>query len=148
MRALVQRVSGGGVSSGGKTKAAIGPGYVILLGVAKGDTEADAAYLAQKTAALRIFPDETGKLNRSIRDTGGEALVVSQFTLYAETRRGNRPGFAPAADPQTAEKLYTLYTVHLKNLGLKVATGIFQAHMTVTIVNDGPVTILLESEGR
>jgi D-tyrosyl-tRNA(Tyr) deacylase len=148
MRALVQRVSQGAVSIDGKTKATIGMGYVILVGVGKGDNEADVAYLVRKTANLRVFPDEAGKLNRSLIDIGGEALVISQFTLYAVTSRGNRPGFEPAADSETAARLYTLFATGLAEAGIKVETGTFQAHMLVNILNDGPVTILLESPAK
>ena len=145
MRALIQRAAKGAVRAEGRTVGEIGPGMVVLLGVGKGDSEADAAYLARKTAALRIFADQQGKLNLSLKDTGGAALVISQFTLYADTRRGNRPGFDPAAAPDEAERLYNRYVSALKAEGLAVETGVFQAHMQVEIINDGPVTILLES---
>ncbi|MCL1905783.1 MAG: D-aminoacyl-tRNA deacylase [Clostridiales bacterium] len=145
MRVLAQRVIGGTVSIEGKRVAEIGSGLVLLIGVAKGDTEAAAEKLARKTATLRIFADEAGKLNLSLKDTGGEALAVSQFTLYADTSRGNRPGFDPVAEPELAQKLYVHYVRALKDQGIKVQTGVFQADMLVSIENDGPVTILLES---
>ena len=144
MRVLAQRVIRGAVSVEGKEVAAIGLGLVLLIGVAKGDTEAVAEKLARKTAALRIFADAAGKLNLSLKDMGGEALAVSQFTLYADTSRGNRPGFDPAAEPELAERLYVHFVEALKEQGIAVQTGVFQAHMLVSIENDGPVTILLE----
>jgi D-aminoacyl-tRNA deacylase len=147
MKALVQRVSSGSVAVEGVPHASIGPGYVILLGVKRGDTPADAAALAQRCAALRVFEDGGGKLNLSIADAGGSALVVSQFTLYADTRRGNRPGFTDAAPPEEAEPLYQAFTARLRDIlgSERVCTGVFQSTMAVTIVNDGPVTIMLES---
>lgn len=145
MRILIQRVRSGAVEINGQTAGSIGQGMVALVGVGKGDTAADADYLARKTAALRIFEDDNGKLNRSLRDTGGAALVVSQFTLYADTRRGNRPGFDQAADAATANELYRHYVQALRREGVAVETGVFQADMLVRIENDGPVTILLES---
>lgn len=146
MRALIQRVANAQVSVEGKTVSAIGPGFLVLLGVGRGDGEKEAAYLARKTANLRVFRDEEGKLNRSLLDIDGEALVVSQFTLYADTSRGNRPGFEPAAPPELAEQLYELYVRLLREAGVKVYTGVFQAEMLVELANDGPVTILLESK--
>ena len=145
MRVLAQRVIRGGVSIEGKEVASIGPGLVLLIGVAKGDTEAAAQKLARKTAALRIFADAAGKLNLSLKDMDGQALAVSQFTLYADTSRGNRPGFDPAAEPELAESLYECFVRALKEQGVPVQTGVFQAHMLVSIENDGPVTVLLES---
>ena len=145
MRALIQRVKQGAVTIDNQTKAAIGQGMVILLGVGKEDTAADVEYLSRKTANLRIFEDANGKLNLSIKDIGGEALIISQFTLYADTKRGNRPGFEQAADPQTANLLYQQYTEAVAAYGINVKTGVFQADMLVDIANDGPVTILLES---
>ena len=145
MRALLQRVRRGRVSVENAAIAGIGPGLVILLGVGQGDDETDAAYLARKTAGLRIFADEQGKLNLALAESGGAALVISQFTLYADTGHGNRPGFGAAADPQRAEQLYAYYVALLKETGLPVQTGIFGAHMLVEIENDGPVTIMLES---
>ena len=130
MRALLQRVTAGAVTIEGEQKGKIGPGLVVLVGVGKGDTIAEAIWLAQKTAKLRIFPDESGKLNLSLADTKGEALVVSQFTLYADCSRGNH--------------LYEEYVNALRREGISVQTGTFQAYMAVDIANDGPVTILLE----
>ncbi len=144
MRALIQRVQQGAVSTG-EYRQAIGPGLVVLLGVAKGDTPEDAAYLAKKTAHLRIFADQQGKLNVSLLDIGGEALIISQFTLYADCRKGNRPGFDQAADPVLAEQLYQQYLRLVAAYGVPVKTGVFQTDMLVNIANDGPVTILLES---
>ena len=146
MRALIQRVSRASVTSEGRPCGEIGPGLVVLLGVAKGDGEAEAAYLARKTANLRIFSDEAGKMNRSVLDIGGGALVVSQFTLYGDASRGNRPGFDQAADPTTADRLYRRYVELLREAGLPVETGVFQTDMQVELVNDGPVTILVESK--
>lgn len=134
----------------GVETGAIGTGYVVLLAVRRGDTEADAKHLAEKTAGLRIFPDDQDKMNLSVADIGGSVLVVSQFTLYADTRKGNRPGFAEAAGPVEAEHLYEVYAGHLRRiLGQdKIATGVFRARMVVEILNEGPVTIELNSEGR
>jgi D-tyrosyl-tRNA(Tyr) deacylase len=139
MRAVVQRVSRAAVSPGG----AIGAGLCVLLGVAEGDTPADADGLARKVARLRIFQNEEGKFDRSLLDTGGAALVVSQFTLLADTTRGNRPSFSAAARPETAESLYERFAAALRELGVEVATGVFGARMQVELVNDGPVTIVL-----
>jgi D-aminoacyl-tRNA deacylase len=135
----VQRVVRAEVRPGG----AIGPGLCVLLGVAEEDGDADAERLARKTAELRIFSDETGRFDRSLLDTGGAALVVSQFTLLADTRKGNRPSFAGAARPERAEPLYERYCAALRGLGVHVETGVFGAHMEVELVNDGPVTIVL-----
>ena len=147
MKALIQRVQHGSVSVDQKVLGQIGRGYVILLGVAVPDTEADARYLATRTAALRIFPDAQDKMNLSIRDVSGEILVISQFTLYADTRKGNRPGFTDAAPPAQAEALYNRYVAELRQLlgEGRVQTGIFRANMQVEILNDGPVTIELRS---
>jgi D-tyrosyl-tRNA(Tyr) deacylase len=140
MRAVVQRVSRASASPGGT----IGPGLCILLGVAEGDDRAAADRLAGKVARLRIFEGADGKFDRSLLDTGGEALVVSQFTLIADTRKGNRPSFAGAARPEVAEPLYERFAAALRELGVNVSTGIFGARMAVELVNDGPVTIVLE----
>ncbi|MCL1816131.1 MAG: D-aminoacyl-tRNA deacylase [Clostridiales bacterium] len=145
MRILVQRVTRGAVSIAGKEVASIGAGLVLLLGVGKGDTQAIAQKLAKKTASLRIFADAGGKLNLSLKDIGGEALVVSQFTLYADTSRGNRPGFELTAPPELAVSLYEYFVEALRAEGIVVQTGVFQAHMLVSIENDGPVTLMLES---
>jgi len=122
----------------------IGPGLCILLGVSKKDVEEHAKSLADKIKNLRIFQDDQGKMNRSIIDIGGEALVVSQFTLYGDCRKGNRPSFSDAAPGAEADKLYQFFTQRLRDAGLKVATGCFQAHMKVSLINDGPVTLILE----
>ena len=140
MKAVVQRVTRARVTPGGE----IGGGLCVLLGVARGDTAADAERLAGKLARLRIFENEEGKFDRSLLDTGGEALVVSQFTLLADTAKGNRPSFSDAARPEVAEPLYERVVQALRDLGVPVATGAFGARMSVELVNDGPVTILLE----
>lgn len=146
MRALIQRVSHASVVSQGRPCGQIGLGLLVLLGVSKEDGEAEAVYLARKTANLRIFQDEQGKLNRSVQDIQGGILVVSQFTLYADTRRGNRPSFDQAAEAAVADALYQRYVELLRETGLPVETGVFQTDMQVELVNDGPVTILLESK--
>jgi D-tyrosyl-tRNA(Tyr) deacylase len=145
MRVVVQRVSEARVSIGDEVIGAIGPGLCILLGVGTKDTETAAEFLASKIINLRIFEDEQGKMNRSIRDLSGELLVVSQFTLYGDSRKGNRPSFTAAAAPEAAERLYEHFIQRLRQVGLKVATGKFRAHMKIALVNDGPVTLLLES---
>jgi D-tyrosyl-tRNA(Tyr) deacylase len=145
MRVLIQRVTQADVKIDGEVINAIGPGMVVLFGVGKGDTDADVEFLARKTANLRIFSDDNGKLNLSVLDIDGEVLVVSQFTLYADCTRGNRPGFEPAAAPDFADNMYEKYLAALRNLGVRVASGVFQADMLVNIANDGPVTIMLES---
>ena len=144
MRALVQRVSGAAVSVGGQEMARIGHGLLILLGIKLGDTDEQGAWLADKVANLRIFEDECGKMNRSVLDVGGEALVVSQFTLYGDTARGRRPSFTQAAPPEQAKPLVDGFVQHLRSAGLPTQTGTFGAHMLVEILNDGPVTLLLE----
>lgn len=148
MRALVQRASRASVSIQGQVVAAIRQGLVVLLGVGSGDAEEDARYLAEKIANLRIFSDEAGKFNLSALDVGGEVLVVSQFTLYADTRKGRRPSFTEAAPPQEAEHLIERFVQFLRAAGLKTETGRFQEHMLVEIHNDGPVTILIDSVDR
>lgn len=130
----------------GREISAIGPGLLVFLGVRSGDTEEDARYLAEKIAGLRVFPDGEGKMNLSVRDTGGNVLVVSQFTLYGDCRKGKRPSFSEAAPAKEAEKLYETFIGALKEQGLDVACGQFQAHMQVELVNDGPVTLLLDSD--
>jgi D-tyrosyl-tRNA(Tyr) deacylase len=145
MRLVLQRVSSGKVSVDGQVIAKIGPGLVILLGIAPGDGEAQARLLAEKVAHLRIFEDEGGKMNRSLLDTGDEAIVVSQFTLYADTRKGRRPSFTGAALPETACPLVERFAGLLRGLGVPTQTGEFGAHMLVEITNDGPVTIVLEA---
>ena len=141
MRAVVQRVSQARVTPGGE----IGRGLCVLLGVARGDGEDEAARLAGKVARLRVFPDEAGRFDRSVEDVGGAVLVVSQFTLIADTAKGNRPSFAEAAPPEEAEPLYEHFCAELRNLGIPVEMGVFGAKMEVAIVNDGPVTIVLDS---
>lgn len=144
MRAVVQRVSTASVQVEGETIARIGPGLVVLLGVKAGDGEAEAQFLAQKIASLRIFPDTEGRFDLSALDVGAEALVVSQFTLYGDTRRGRRPSFTEAAPPEVAEPLVQRFAERLAEAGLRVSTGRFGAYMLVEIHNDGPVTIILE----
>lgn len=144
MRAVLQRVRRGRVTVEDQTIAETGPGLVILLGIGGQDSAETARALAEKTAALRIFEDEGGKMNLSIRDVGGAAIVVSQFTLYADTRRGRRPSFTDAALPEQARPLIDAFAAHLRALGVATQTGQFGAHMLVEIENDGPVTILLE----
>ncbi|NLK08035.1 MAG: D-tyrosyl-tRNA(Tyr) deacylase [Firmicutes bacterium] len=146
MRALVQRVEGGQVKVDGKIVGKIGHGMVIFLGVAKDDTQWDASWLANKVGNLRIFDDADGRMNLSILDTQGEALVVSQFTLYGNCRKGRRPSFDDAAGPKEAQDLYMDFVENLEKLGISVATGQFQAYMSVELVNSGPVTLMVESE--
>ena len=145
MRAVIQRVSRAGVVVDGVRIAAIGPGLLVLLGVENGDDERAADYLAEKMAGLRIFEDPAGKMNLSILDCGGEVLIVSQFTLLADCRKGRRPGFSAAAPPEFAEPLCHYFVHQLKQQGIRVQTGQFRADMAVDLVNDGPVTILLDS---
>jgi len=146
MRAVIQRVKSGRVSVEGRTLASIGPGLVILLGVAPLDGEAQAQYLVEKIANLRIFEDEQGKMNRSVLEAHGEAIVVSQFTLYADTRKGRRPSFTDAAPPEIARPLVDRFARLLAAQGVPTQTGEFGAHMLVEIENDGPVTILIERD--
>lgn len=148
MRALIQRVARAAVSVEEREVGAIGPGLVVFLGVAREDTEADAQYLVDKTVNLRIFADDSGRFNRSALDSGAEFLVVSQFTLYGDTRRGRRPDFTGAASPEIAQRLYDHAVSLLRDKGLNVATGEFQAYMQVTLQNDGPVTLMLDSADR
>ena len=145
MRAVVQRVSEARVRVDGATVAEIGAGLCVLLGVARDDREELAVRMAGKVARLRVFPDEDGRFDRSLLDVGGVALVVSQFTLLADTAKGNRPSFAEAAPPEEAEALYERFCSELRGLGLPVETGIFGARMAVELVNDGPVTIVLDA---
>ncbi len=149
MRAVVQRVSEASVSIGGVTQSAIGRGLLVLLGIEEPDTEEDLLWLSGKIARLRLFPDETGVMNRSALETGGEALVVSQFTLFASTKKGNRPSYVRAARPEKAVPLYERFVARLSaELGRTVQTGTFGADMQVALVNDGPVTILIDSKAR
>lgn len=148
MRALIQRVSRAKVDVGERVTGEIGRGLLILVCAMQGDTETEAAKLAARIAKLRIFKDEAGKMNRSVSDIGGACLVVSQFTLAADTSRGNRPGFSTAAPPEAGKRLYEQFSDHLRGLGLSVATGEFGADMAVSLVNDGPVTIWMDSADR
>lgn len=145
MRALVQRVRRGAVRVDGRTVAEIGPGLVVLLGVRHDDTEEEARFLARKVANLRVFGDEEGKLNRSVLDARGEVLSVSQFTLYGDCRKGNRPSFVDAAPPDRARPLYEAFNRALADQGVPVRTGVFGAVMVVEIHNDGPVTVWLDT---
>jgi D-tyrosyl-tRNA(Tyr) deacylase len=145
VRAVVQRVSEASVRVNGVVVGRIGPGLVVLLGVGQGDAETDGDYLADKVVNLRIFSDDAGQMNRSVLETGGEILVISQFTLYGDARRGRRPGFTDAAPPAEAERLYQLFVLRVRQSGLRVETGVFRAMMAVALVNHGPVTILLDS---
>jgi D-aminoacyl-tRNA deacylase len=146
MRAVVQRVSRARVSVDGFVSGEIGLGVLVLLGVGHDDTEADATYLVEKIAGLRIFEDEGGKMNRSVKDAGGSVLAVSQFTLYGDVRRGKRPSFDAAAPPDQARKLYEFFVEQIRAAGLLCETGRFQEMMQVELVNEGPVTILLDSK--
>jgi D-aminoacyl-tRNA deacylase len=146
MRAVVQRVSRARVTVEGRVTGEIGAGMMILLGVGREDTSAIAASMAEKVANLRIFEDDQGKMNRSLLEVSGAALVVSQFTLYGDARGQRRPSFISAAPPEKAKQLYEEFALAIKNLGVSVSTGIFQAMMSVELVNEGPVTILLDSE--
>jgi len=148
VKALLQRVTRASVSVGGEIVGRIGRGLVIFVGVASGDTEKDAQYLAQRTVNLRIFSDEEGRFNLSALDIKGELLVVSQFTLLADTRKGRRPSFIEAAPPAQAEEIFERFVEQARATGLRVETGRFQQYMQVEIHNDGPVTILLDSKGK
>lgn len=146
MRAVIQRVSRAKVTVAGEITGEIGPGVLVLLGVGQQDTEANADYLAEKIAGLRIFEDQGGKMNRSVVDIGGAVLVVSQFTLYGDARKGKRPSFDAAAPPQRAREMYEYFVNRIRARGLRCETGRFQEMMDVELVNAGPVTILLDSE--
>lgn len=147
MKAVIQRVESAAVRVDGKTVGSCGKGYMILFGAALGDTEAETELLAKKTANLRVFCDENGKMNKSILDIDGEVLAVSQFTLCADVKKGNRPSFIGALEPKSAERLYDLYCEKLRELGVKrVEKGIFGADMKVELINDGPVTILFDTD--
>jgi len=145
MRAVIQRVTEASVEVSDAVTGEIGAGFVVLLGVARDDANTDADYLADKTVNLRVFDDDEGKMNRSILETGGAMLVVSQFTLYGDVRRGRRPSYSEAAEPEKANQLYEYFVERVRSYGVKVETGVFQAMMRVSLVNDGPVTILLDS---
>jgi len=146
MRAVVQRVSRASVKVSGETIGEIGPGFLVLLGAGKEDNEQDADWLADKIAGLRVFEDNEGKMNLSLAEVKGSILVVSQFTLYADCRKGRRPGFDAAAPAELAEKLYNYFVEKIGKTGIPVATGRFQATMSVELVNQGPVTLLLDSK--
>lgn len=148
MRALLQRVDRGSVEVDGGVVGSIGKGLVVLLGVSREDGDEEVDYVVEKTANLRIFADTEGRFNRSALEVGAELLIVSQFTLYADTRRGRRPSFVEAAPPEQAEALFDRTVQRFRATGLRVETGRFQAHMRVSIVNDGPVTVLLDSADR
>lgn len=148
MKALVQRVNRASVTVDGEVVGSIGRGLVVLVGIASEDTEKDVHYLVDKVAQLRIFSDEAGKFNISALEIGGEMLLISQFTLLADTRKGRRPSFIAAAPPQQAESLFNLFVAQMRSTGLKTETGCFQAHMQVEIHNDGPVTIMLDSKEK
>jgi len=145
VRLVIQRVSNASVTVGDEIVGRIGAGLCVFLGVAKADDESKARHLSEKLSSLRIFEDEQGKMNRSTADVGAEILVVSQFTLYGDLKKGNRPSFTEAAPATEAERLYENFVAHLKALGLRVATGRFQAKMAVSLTNDGPVTFILEA---
>ncbi|MCL4440462.1 MAG: D-aminoacyl-tRNA deacylase [Firmicutes bacterium] len=145
MRAVVQRVQRGSVTVNNEVVGKIGHGLVVLLGVGQGDTTDDARYLADKISQLRIFDDQQGKLNLSVQDVGGSILAISQFTLYGDCRKGRRPSYSDAAPPEAARELYQVFVQRLVCNGLTTATGVFQEHMVVEIINDGPVTLLLDS---
>ncbi len=145
MRAVVQRVSRGEVKVDGAAVGAVGKGFVVLLGVARGDEEADARALADKVAGLRVFEDPAGKMNLALAEVGGGVLVISQFTLLGDARKGNRPSFIDAAPPEVGDALYQRFCALLREKGLPVATGTFRATMAVELVNEGPVTVLLDS---
>lgn len=148
MRALLQRVTEASVSLEGEVLSEIGPGLVVLVCTEKGDDEAAADYFARKIANMRLFADQGGKTNLSILDVGGEALVISQFTLAADWRKGNRPGFSAAADPEMAEKIYQYLCGRLAGEGVPVKTGKFRSHMAVSLINDGPMTIWMDGGER
>jgi len=146
LRAIIQRVTRARVTVASRVAGEIQTGVLILLGVGRADTPESAEYLAEKIANLRIFADDAGKMNRSLVEIGGSAVVVSQFTLYGDTRGGRRPSYIQAASPEEANRLYEEFVRCLRSFGVQVETGVFQAHMEVELVNDGPVTILLDSE--
>lgn len=146
MRSVVQRVTQASVTVEGEVVGRIGAGLLVLFGVGRGDTEADLNWMVDKIAGLRLFEDGEGKMNRSVQDVGGEILMVSQFTLYGDCRKGKRPSFSTAAPPETAGELFQQAVAKMRDYGLHVETGVFQAEMQVALVNDGPVTLLIDSE--
>ncbi|WP_213422877.1 D-aminoacyl-tRNA deacylase [Bhargavaea massiliensis] len=146
MKVVIQRSGEASVTVGGKVTGAIDSGYVLLVGITHSDTEEDVRYVANKVANLRLFEDDEGKMNLSILEAGGAILSVSQFTLYADTTRGRRPGFSEAARPEQAQPIYERFNEELRGLGLRVETGVFGAMMDVSLTNDGPVTVILESK--
>ncbi len=146
MRAVVQRVLRSSVSVDGETVGEIGPGLCVLLGVGENDTEKNAEWLAEKLVNLRIFEDKEGKMNVSLLESGGEALIVSQFTLYGDCRKGRRPSFIEAAGPDKGRQLYEYFLKQVQSHNVKTANGVFQAHMKVEILNDGPVTLILDTD--
>ena len=145
MRALVQRVDGARVTVAGRVTGAIGAGLLVLLGATHGDADADADWLARKVAGLRVFADDAGQMNRDVREAGGAVLVVPQFTLYGDARRGRRPDFVAAARPEHAEPLFERFCASLAAAGPRVERGVFRAHMRVELLNDGPVTLMIET---
>lgn len=147
MKSVVQRVLSASVTVEGQKVSEMGPGLLVLLGVGKGDTEADLEWMVKKVSQLRIFEDEAGKMNKSLLDTHRQLIAVSQFTLYGDARKGNRPSFIDACEPEEAKKLYEQFVERTRALGITVGTGIFAADMKVALVNDGPVTLLLDSRG-
>ena len=148
MRAVIQRVERASVSVEGEIRGQIGAGFLVLIGVEEGDGDVDFKYIADKVPNLRVFEDEQGKMNRSLLDVGGEVLAVSQFTLLGDARGGRRPSFITAARPETADPMYERLVAEWRARGIRVETGVFGAHMKVSLVNDGPVTILLDSRRR
>ena len=148
MRLVIQRVSEARVEVSGRSTGAIGVGLLVLLGVGKSDTESDADYLAEKALGLRIFPDEAGKMNRSVIEAGGSLLVVSNFTLYGDCGKGRRPSFDDAAPPDRARALYEYFLAKLRGSTVRVEAGVFQAMMSVSLINDGPVTLICESQNK
>ncbi len=148
MKALIQRVSVASVEVHGAVACETGRGFLVLVGVARGDTDSDADYLAHKVANLRVFEDDAGKMNLSLYDVKGEVLAVSQFTLLADTTRGHRPSFTGAAPPQEGERLYLAFAEALEAKGITVSRGVFGAHMHVSLINDGPVTVLIDSREK
>ncbi len=145
MRVIIQRVKKASVSVSGIVKGRINNGFLIFLGIGKNDAEEDLKYLVAKVSNLRAFPDSEGKMNLSLRDVGAEILVVSQFTLFGDCRRGRRPSFTEAADPETARQLYEKFIMEIEKSGIRTQTGVFQVEMEVSLVNDGPVTFMLDS---